>query len=45
VTFFKAERVVHENRFLAIRNAEAQGFIPYTQKEKALDTALHPEPP
>jgi hypothetical protein len=41
---FKAEKVIRENRFLAVRNAEGQGFNSYTQKEKALDTALHPEP-
>jgi len=28
VTIFKAENAVHENRLLAVRNAEARGSIP-----------------
>jgi hypothetical protein len=28
VSIFKAEKVVHENRFLAFRNAEVRGSIP-----------------
>jgi hypothetical protein len=41
---FKAENLVHENRFLAVRNEEAKGSFPTPKKKGPWIPRWHPEP-